>query len=104
MSIINLAMNLTGWIEALMFFMLFDAFMERRISFTPWRYGTGILLLGSLIWLVNHYFLYMFTNYIGMILSAIGISYYFYKGLLPKRSLAAIFCMAIIISVEIGVL
>ena len=91
MSIVELAMNITGWIEALMFFMLFDAFMERRFPLSLWRYGMGIVLLGGLIWLVNHYFLYMFINYIGMILSAIGISYYFYKGLLPKRSLAAIF-------------
>lgn len=104
MSIVELAMNLTGWIEALMFFMLFDAFMERRFPLSLWRYGMGIVLLGGLIWLVNHYFLYIFINYIGMILSAIGISYYFYKGLLPKRSLAAIFCMAIIIAIETGVL
>ena len=34
MSIVELAMNLTGWIEALMFFMLFDAFMERRFPFS----------------------------------------------------------------------
>lgn len=39
MSIVDFAMNLTGWIESLMFFMLFDAFMERRIPFSPWRYG-----------------------------------------------------------------
>ena len=104
MSIVDLAMNLTGWIESLMFFMLFDAFMERRIPFSPWRYRTGILLLGSLIWLVNHYFLYRFSNYTGIILIAIIISFYFYNGTITTRILTSIFAITIMVAVEMGVL
>lgn len=104
MSIVDLAMNLTGWIEALMFFMLFDAFMERRIPFSPWRYGTGIFLLGGLIWLVNHYCLYTLINSITMIGVTFLFSFFFYDGLFRKRFLAAILGMAIIDIMEMSVL
>ena len=97
-------MNLTCLIEYLMFFMHFDAFMERRIPFSPWRYGTGILLLGSLIWLVNHYFLYRFSNYTGIIIIAIIISFYFYSGTITTRILTSIFAITIMVAVEMGVL
>ena len=104
MSIVDLAMNLTGWIESLMFFMLFDAFMERRIPFSPWRYGIGIVLLGGLIWLVNHYCLYTLINSITMIGVAFLVSFFFYDGLFRKHFLAAILGMAIIDIMEMSVL
>lgn len=104
MSIVDLAMNLTGLVEALMFFMLFDAFMERRIPFSPWRYGTGIFLLGGLIWLVNHYCLYTLINSITMIGVTFLFSFFFYDGLFRKRFLAAILGMAIIDIMEMSVL
>lgn len=76
MSIVELAMNLTGWIEALMFFMLFDAFMERRFLFSLWHYGLSIFLLGSLIWFINHYCLYTLINSIAMIGAALLVSFF----------------------------
>lgn len=104
MSIVDLAMNLTGWIEALMFFMLFDAFMERRFPFSLWHYGLSIFLLGSLIWFINHYCLYTLINSIAMIGAALLVSSFLYKGLFQKRFLAAILGMAIIDIMEMSVL
>lgn len=104
MSIVDLAMNLTGWIEALMFFMLFDAFMERRFPFSLWHYGLSIFLLGSLIWFINHYCLYTLINSIAMIGAALLVSSFLYKCLFQKRFLAAILGMAIIDIMEMSVL
>lgn len=85
MSIIDLAYTLTAPVEAAMFFMMFDAFFEKRRSFAIWQYVFGLLILTITTQLANTYLMYNLNNAIGMILVAFIVSLYFYKGQLHKK-------------------
>lgn len=67
MSIIDVAYALTAPVEAVVFFMMFDTFFERRRKFPAWQYIIGICVLTFLFAAVNNIFLYRLGNLVGMI-------------------------------------
>lgn len=82
--------------EALMFFLLFEAFLQRRCGWQAWRYGLGVCMLGSFINVSNYLFLYTLKNSIVIIALAIAMAFIFYEGTLYARGTAAF--MGILIS------
>lgn len=79
MSIIDFAYSMTAPVEAIVFFMMFDVFFERRRIWTFWQYMVGVLMLTIMFALVNNYFLYRIGNLIGMVLSAVLVSVLYYR-------------------------
>lgn len=71
MTIIDFAYSMTAPVEAIMFFLLFDAFFERRRQFAIWQYIAGVIVLAVLIKIVNSYFLFRASNATGMVIAAI---------------------------------
>lgn len=66
--------------EAVMFFLIFEAFLERRPGWDVWRYVLGICALaGGIAW-SNHLFLYTFKNFILILLFAMIIAVVCYEG------------------------
>lgn len=79
MTIIDFAYSMTAPAEAIMMFMMFDVFFERRRIWTFWQYMVGVLMLTIMFALVNNYFLYRIGNLIGMVLSAVLVSVLYYR-------------------------
>ncbi len=104
MSIVDVAYGLTAPVEAVMFFMMFDAFFEKRKSFALWQYVVGFIALTAMIQLVNNDLLYRFSNAIGMILVGVIISLFFYNGNLQKKIFVSISTWVIMAGIEIIVL
>ena len=100
MSIIDVAYALTTPVEAVMSFMMFDRFFERRKQFQIWQYGVGIVALAIMIKLSNTYFLFRAGNVIGMLLATIIVSEIFYKTSAAKRIFLPVFLWALWSSVE----
>ena len=71
---------LMPFMEALMFFLIFEAFLNRRPGWGVWRYVLGVVVLGFLIMLSNHLFLYTFKNFILILLLAMIIAVVCYEG------------------------
>lgn len=84
MNIIDIAYALTAPVEAVMFFMMMDAFFERRRQFPIWQYLIGVVVLTILIRLSNFYLLFKAGNIIGMVLSVFIVSIYFYHSSFQK--------------------
>ena len=78
MTVFDFADALTPFIESLMFFMLFEAFLKRRETLPIWSYGAGGLILAALIALSNHILLFTFSNAIFITCSAFLIARFFY--------------------------
>lgn len=72
--------TLMPFMEALMFFLIFEAFLNRRPGWGVWRYVLGVVVLGFLIMLSNHLFLYTFKNFILILLLAMIIAVVCYEG------------------------
>lgn len=72
--------TLMPFMEALMFFLIFEAFLDRRPGWGVWRYVLGVVVLGCLIMLSNHLFLYTFKNFILILLLAMIIAVVSYEG------------------------
>lgn len=104
MSAYGFADNLTPLVEAVMFFMLFEAFLSRRDKLKTWHYIAGVIALAGMISVSNHFFLYDLENGIGMIACAACISVCFYTGRFIHRLMIAALGMAIIGVTEIAVL
>lgn len=104
MTIHEITLLMTALIEALMFFMLFDSFLQRKVNLSFSKFVSGIFVITIMIFFVNYFFILEFENAIGMILSALIISFLFYEGSIYKRMIAALLCMVIIVVSEIVVL
>lgn len=100
MNIIDIAYALTAPVEAVMFFMLFDTFFERRRQFPAWRYVVGVVVLAMLIKLSNAYLLFKAGNIIGMILAAIFVSGYYYRTSIKRRIFLPVFTWALWSAIE----
>lgn len=85
MNIIDIAYALTAPVEAVMFFMFFDVFFERRKQIPVWQYLIGIIVLAVLIRLSNYYLLFKAGNVIGMVISVFIVSFSFIILLLKKE-------------------
>ena len=79
MSMIDIAYALTAPVEAMMFFLLFDTFFERRKLFARWQFVAGIVALAVMIRIVNLTFLFELGNLIGIVISMVIVSAFFYR-------------------------
>lgn len=99
MTIIDFAYSMTAPVEAIMFFLLFDAFFERRRQFAIWQYIAGVIVLAVLIKIVNSYFLFRASNATGMVIAAIVVSFFFYRTSLIRRIFVPLFTWTVSIGV-----
>lgn len=95
-AIFEIIKFLIPFAEALMFFLLFEAFLQRRSGWNAWRYGLGVCMLGGFISVSNYLFLYTLKNSIVIIALAVATAFIFYEGTLYARGTAA--SMGILIS------
>ena len=70
MNIYSFADAMTTVAEAIMFWMLFEAFFERKKEWPAWIYGVCIFIVGGLIGLCNKYLAFSMLNNICMIFCA----------------------------------
>lgn len=56
MSAYEFADLITPLVEAVMFFMLFEAFLSRREKLKTWHYIAGVIVLAGMISVSNHFF------------------------------------------------
>lgn len=104
MTVFDFADALTPFIESLMFFMLFEAFLKRRETLPIWSYGAGGLILAALIALSNHILLFTFSNAIFITCSAFLIVRFFYYASWQQLILIAVLGSMIVGVSEILVL
>lgn len=104
MTIIDFAYGMTAPIEAIMFFLICDAFFERRHIFVFWRYILGVGILTILINFFNLVFRFELGNAVGMVFAAWIVSLYFYQSSLAKRFIPLFLCVALSGVIEILVL
>lgn len=104
MTIIDFAYSMTAPAEAIMMFMMFDVFFERRRIWKFWQYIVGVIMLTIMFALVNNYFLYRIGNLIGMILSAVLVSVYFYRTNWIKRVFVSLLIWIVFSAAEIFIL
>lgn len=100
MNITSIAYGLTAPVEAVMFFLLFDTFFQRRKEFKVWQYAIGVVVLAVLIKISNAYLLFTAGNVIGMILAALIVSMYYYQAALHRRIILPVFTWALWSSIE----
>ena len=103
MTVFDLGNLLTPLIEAVMFFLLFEAFLKRRGGVPLWAYGLGIAALAGMIAVSNHFLLYSFANAVGITVSAF-IASWLYQGPWWQRILTAVLCSLIVGVTEMVVL
>lgn len=104
MSMIDIAYALTAPLEAMMFFLLFDTFFERRKAFARWQFVAGVVTLAVLIRIVNIAFMFRVGNLLGIILAAIVVSAVFYRSTWYQRLLVPILTGSIFSAIEIIVM
>ena len=104
MMIQQIALHLTAFCEAIMFFMLFEAFFERRDKSKYIHIVLGVISLALMIIASNNLFTWTLINASLMCFSATLISVIFYDGAFIKRLMAASLGCAIIAAVEMIVL
>ena len=80
--------TLMPFMEALMFFLIFEAFLERRPGWGLWRYVLGVIVLGCLIMWSNHMFLYTLKSFILILLVAMILAIVCYEGSLFTKVFA----------------
>lgn len=103
MTIYNIADMLTGLIEAVMVFLLFETFCAKRESIPVWVYWIGIVLLTVLINLSNTVFNYGILNAAGMS-AAFFIVSFLYKGNIPAKIIMSVLAFLLISIIEIIVM
>lgn len=87
---VELFMNcLTAILEAIMFFLLFEAFFYRKDNFSSKIYWCGIFTLAVSIIISNSLFQYKFGNAIMMILAATVFAMVFYKARIIQALMAS---------------
>lgn len=77
MTIIDFAYSMTAPIEAIMLFMMFDAFLDQRKAFKLWQYGLGVAVLALLIMVVNKFLMFTLENKVAMFAAAFVVSFFF---------------------------
>ena len=90
--------------EAVMFFLIFEAFLERHTGWNVGRYVMGVLVLGGMIAWSNHLFLYTFKNTIIIMGMAMLIAMVFYEGSIVARIFAPLIEIIITVAAEMTVM
>ena len=103
MTIYNIADFLTGIIESLMMFMLYNTFLKKRENLPAWVYGIGVIALAIMINASNTVFNYGILNAVGMIFSFFMISF-LYKGKVEVKAILSVLSFLLIGIIEITVL
>lgn len=94
---------LTGIIEAMTMFTLYETFFDRRENIPFWIYGGGIVILAALINLCNSVFHFEILNIIGMIVSFFAVSF-LYNGRIVLKFTMSVLHYLLIIIIEIIVM
>lgn len=96
--------TLMPFMEALMFFLIFEAFLDRRPGWGLWRYVLGVVVLGCLIMWSNYRFLYTFKNFILILVIAMIVAVVCYEGSLVVKAFAFFIETIISIASEVAVM
>ncbi|MDO4281276.1 MAG: GHKL domain-containing protein [Peptococcaceae bacterium] len=96
MNIYHFTDVIMPYFEAFMYFVLFEAFLERRKTSTRPRMIVVLLVLGSIITISNHLMIHQMGNIVVMALAAFLAACLIYEGRLRKKLMAVI--LAIFIS------
>ena len=78
-----------------MYFLLFEAFLERRQRWAFWQILVGVAGLAGLIGLCNHYLDVSFANLFCMTIVSLLAAMVFYNGEFSKKLMAAALCIVI---------
>ena len=78
-----------------MYFLLFEAFLERRQRWAFWQILIGVISLACLIGLCNHFLDVSFANLLGMTIVSLLMAMVFYDGAFSKKLMAAALCIVI---------
>lgn len=102
MSITTLADLLTGPIEALMLFMVFEAFAERRENIKQYIYAISVIALGIAIDACNYFLNLTYINIIAMLVLGIlfGMEY---KIKIFSDIMISVFWIAVISLIEVAI-
>lgn len=103
MSVYELSNLLSAFADALAYFIMFEAFLQRRLNFRPSFYFLGICTLTVLILLCNHFLIFSFFNVLGMPFLAVFVSL-LYNGKIRNRLLAVALSVLIGFSTEVIIL
>lgn len=103
MTIYNIVDMLTGLIEAILLFRLYETFCEKREEFSSWVYVIGIIALTIMINLSNLFLGYGLLNAVGMAVSFFVLSFLF-KGKLSIKIITLLLTIVLIGIMEIMVL
>lgn len=85
MNIYSFADAMTTVAEAVMFWMLFEAFFERKKEWPVWIYIGSISLVAGSIMISNHFFSYSWINSLIILLATVCIYSFLYNGSLTKK-------------------
>ena len=86
---------LMPFLEASMYFLLFEAFLERRQRWAFWQILIGVISLACLIGFCNRYLDVSFANLFGMTIVSLLAAMVFYNGVFSKKLMAAALCIVI---------
>lgn len=100
----NVLNALTSIVEAVMYFFVFEALLERRYHRIFFPYIIGVFVLSVMITICNGFFLYTFSNLVALVISAVFVSFFLYVGKITKRILTAVISACIISLIEVLVL
>lgn len=103
MTISTVINVLTGLIEAVMVFLLFDTFCTKRENIPIWIYWIGVAFLTILINLSNTVFNYGILNAVGMSGAFFMVSF-LYKGNIPAKIIMSVLSFLLFSIIEIMVM
>ena len=103
MTIYNIADILTGLVETILLFRLYETFCDKRDNLPPWIYCIGIFTLTILVNLSNIVFNYGILNAIGMVV-AFFVASVLYRGKLSIKIMVSFLAIVLIGIMEIMIL
>lgn len=81
--------------ESCMFFLIFEAFLERDERHKEWQFAIGIIGLAALIGVSNHFLIYSLANIFVLVVFGLFICSVFYKGAMSKKLLSVVITILI---------
>lgn len=103
MTIFNLADILTGVIEAVILFKMYEAFCEKNKKFSPWLYVISIIIVAVMINISNAFFNYGIINVAVMVISFL-FPLFLFNGKLSIKIIVPFITILLLGLVEIMVL
>lgn len=103
MSVYELSNVISAFADAMAYFLIFEAFLQRRSSFRSINYFFGVCILATFILLCNYFLIPSFLNVVAMPGMALTVSF-LYIGQTRDRLIAVILSALIGFSTEVIVL